>query len=236
MAENWYVGRNGTRTGPFAPTQLREMAATGQLQPGDLLWREGMANWVQASTVSGLFAAQRPLPPSPVPAVNPYAAPAVGDFQAYSTSAGGPVQYAEYLPRVGAALLDGVFIGLMGCIPALGIGIVIGAMSAGGDADAQQAAGVFANCCSQIISQVISAVYYVVLESSQKQGTWGKQIVGIKVVDMQGNRLTFGRALGRYFARFITALTCGIGFLMPLWTEKKQTLHDMIAGCLAVKK
>lgn len=234
MAENWYVGRNGTRTGPFTPTQLREMAATGQLQSADLLWREGMANWVQASSVSGLFAAQRPLPPAP--AVNPYAAPAVGDFQVNSAPAGGSLQFAEYLPRVGAALLDGLFIGLMACIPAFGIGIVIGAMSAGGGADAQQAAVAFANCCSQILSQVIGVVYYVVLETSQKQGTWGKQIVGIKVVDLEGNRLTVGRALGRYFAKFITGLTCGIGLLMPLWTEKKQTLHDMIAGCLAVKK
>ena len=60
--------------------------------------------------------------------------------------------------------------------------------------------------------------------------------MGIKVTDMSGNRITIGRAVGRYFARFITVFTCGIGLLMPLFTEKKQTLHDMIAGCLALKK
>jgi uncharacterized RDD family membrane protein YckC len=83
---------------------------------------------------------------------------------------------------------------------------------------------------------LIGLAYYVVLETSPKQGTWGKQIVGIKVTDMSGNRITIGRAIGRYFAKFITAFTCGIGLLMPLFTEKKQTLHDMIAGCLALKK
>jgi uncharacterized RDD family membrane protein YckC len=45
-----------------------------------------------------------------------------------------------------------------------------------------------------------------------------------------------GRAIGRYFAKLLNIFTCGIGLLMPLFTEKKQTLHDMIAGCLALKK
>ncbi len=92
------------------------------------------------------------------------------------------------------------------------------------------------SCCGQIVYQVIALIYYVTLETSAKQGTWGKQIVGIKVTDLHGNRITVGRALGRYFAKIITGLTCGIGLLMPLFTEKKQTLHDMVAGCLSLKK
>ena len=86
------------------------------------------------------------------------------------------------------------------------------------------------------VNLLISVIYYVTLETSAKQGTWGKQIVGIKVTDLQGNRITIGRAVGRYFAKFITGCTCGIGVVMPLFTEKKQTLHDMIAGCLAINK
>ena len=78
--------------------------------------------------------------------------------------------------------------------------------------------------------------YYVTAETSKKQGTWGKQILGIKVTDLQGNRITVGRAIARYFAKVITGLTLGIGLLMPLFTDKKQTLHDMIAGCLALKE
>ena len=239
MAEAWYVGKNGNRTGPFTSPQVREMAATGALKPGDLLWKEGMSNWVQASTVKGLFETGRTSASvsssAMVSAENPYAAPAVSDLQVAAEPSGQGLQYAEYLPRVGAALLDGLFTGLMGCIPAFGIG-VIAAVMAGNDPDAQQAAAVFTNCCAQLLSIVISLVYYVVLETSPKQGTWGKQIAGIKVTDLQGNRLTVGRATGRFFAKFISGLTCGIGVLMPLFTEKKQTLHDMLAGCLALKK
>ncbi|MFN9367950.1 MAG: RDD family protein [Planctomycetia bacterium] len=233
MAENWYVGRNGNRTGPFTPEQVRQMVASGQIGPADLLWKEGMANWVAASSITGLFVGSRGavLPPL---GVNPYAAPA-GSISAEPVAGASSMQYAEYLPRVGASLLDGLFTGLMGCIPVFGITLVFLA-GAGNDAESQAVASSAASCCSQLVGQLIGIAYYVVLETSQKQGTWGKQIVGIRVTDLDGNRLTVGRAIGRYFARFLTVFTCGIGLLFPLFTERKQTLHDMVAGCLALKK
>jgi uncharacterized RDD family membrane protein YckC len=229
MAGIWYVGRNGERSGPFSETELREQAARGRIGPADLVWREGMPAWGAAATIPGL------LPAAPV--TNPYAAPATSDLTvpAFQGAPGETLQYAEYLPRVGAALLDGLFVGLMGCVPGFFIGVVFVAL-AGNDPDAQATAGVLAQLCAQFVGIVLGVIYYVTLETSAKQGTWGKQIVGIRVTDLEGRRITAGRALGRYFARWITGLTCGIGMLMPLWTEKKQTLHDMISGCLALKK
>ena len=229
MAGTWYVGRNGERTGPFSDGELRELAASGRIGPADLVWREGMSAWAPASTIAGLLPA--------VPAPNPYSAPATSDLTVpvFQGSADGSMQYAEYLPRVGAALLDGIFVGLMGCIPGAVITAVF-VVAAQGDADAAQAASLVANLCSTVVNTVIGLIYYVALETSSKQGTWGKQIVGIKVTDMEGRRITAGRAVGRYFAKWITGCTCGIGLLMPLWTERKQTLHDMICGCLALKR
>ena len=58
----------------------------------------------------------------------------------------------------------------------------------------------------------------------------------IKVTDLYGRRITTGLAVGRFFAKIITNLTCGIGYLLPLFTDRKQTLHDLICGCLALKK
>lgn len=235
MADTWYVGIKGQRSGPFTSSQVRQMAARGELGPGDMLWREGMSDWVAASTVRGLFS--EPVSASPQPD-NPYAAPEARDVlvtAAASQGEGGVIAYAEFFPRVGAALLDGLFLGLMNCIPAAGLGIAAFAL-AGRDQDAQQGLMAIANLCSNLLGFVIGVTYYVVLETSSKQGTWGKQIVGIKVTDLQGKRITVGRAIGRYFAKILSGCTLGIGFLMPLFTEKKQTLHDMIAGCLALKK
>ncbi len=106
-----------------------------------------------------------------------------------------PMEYAEFLPRVGATLLDGLFLVSMQCIPAFGILAVFGIL-AGGDEDATQAAMAAGNLCSQLFGFVIGLTYDIVLETSPKQGTWGKQIVGIKVTDLQGTRITMGRVPG----------------------------------------
>lgn len=51
----YFVGRNGQQTGPFNVEQLKEMAANGQLNGTDLVWREGMAEWQPASSIAGIF-------------------------------------------------------------------------------------------------------------------------------------------------------------------------------------
>jgi uncharacterized RDD family membrane protein YckC len=73
------------------------------------------------------------------------------------------------------------------------------------------------------------------MESSAKQATVGKMALGIIVTDLDGRRIGFGRATGRYFAKILSALTLGIGFLMAGFTERKQALHDMVASCLVIR-
>ena len=75
MADAWFVGRGGERSGPFAADALREMAASGRLAPTDLVWSEGMAVWAPAASLPGLFTTSPP-PVAGSPSDNPYAAPA----------------------------------------------------------------------------------------------------------------------------------------------------------------
>lgn len=80
-------------------------------------------------------------------------------------------------------------------------------------------------------------LYYAYLESGEKQATWGKQALGIFVTDLSGNRITFARASGRYFARLITGMIpLAIGYIMAGFTERKQALHDMIASCVVLRR
>lgn len=78
-------------------------------------------------------------------------------------------------------------------------------------------------------------LYYGVLQSSVWQASVGKKAVGLKVVDENSERLSFGRASGRYFGKILSSAILGIGYLMVGWTEKKQGLHDMIATTYVVK-
>ena len=80
-------------------------------------------------------------------------------------------------------------------------------------------------------------LYYACFESSTWQGTPGKKVLNIAVTDMSGARISFGRASGRFFAKFITRLIpLGIGFILAGITERKQALHDMIASTLVLRR
>jgi len=85
------------------------------------------------------------------------------------------------------------------------------------------------------ISFVMQWLYSAVLESSSMQGTLGKKALGLAVTDLDGRRISFGRATGRYFAKFLSAMILLVGFMMAGWTARKQGLHDMIAGTLVYK-
>lgn len=83
---------------------------------------------------------------------------------------------------------------------------------------------------------VISWLYYALMESSNKKATLGKMALGIVVTDLNGNKISFGRATARYLCKFLSGLIFAIGYIMAVFTDKKQALHDMIAGCVVVKK
>lgn len=79
-------------------------------------------------------------------------------------------------------------------------------------------------------------VYFPLMESSAWQATLGKKAVGIKVTTLDGQRIGFGRAIGRFFSRILSQFFFCIGYIMAGFTEKRQALHDMIAGTLVVRK
>jgi len=88
-------------------------------------------------------------------------------------------------------------------------------------------------------SLVVTWLYHALMESSEWQATLGKKALGLVVTDMAGQRVSFGRATGRHFAKIITNLASfgiGLGYLLAVFTEKKQALHDMLAGCLVLRR
>jgi uncharacterized RDD family membrane protein YckC len=78
-------------------------------------------------------------------------------------------------------------------------------------------------------------IYFALMESSSKQATIGKLALKIRVTDMSGNRISFGRASMRYFAKYISYLVFFVGYLMAAFTQKKQALHDIAAKTLVLR-
>ena len=78
-------------------------------------------------------------------------------------------------------------------------------------------------------------LYYGFLESSSRQATLGKQMMGLKVVNYEGERVSFLIAAGRFLTQFISILPLGFGIFMIGWTEKKQGIHDMLLKCVVIR-
>jgi uncharacterized RDD family membrane protein YckC len=154
------------------------------------------------------------------------------------------VAYAGFWLRVLAYLIDMIILGLfsipilIGGAMALGLGGIIGDITRNRDPfeNGPPAAFVLFMMLCWGLGIFGTWLYFALLESSEWQGTAGKKALGLIVTDMQGRRVTFLRATGRYFAKFVTHFTFGIGYAMAGFTEKRQALHDMIASCLVLRK
>jgi uncharacterized RDD family membrane protein YckC len=88
---------------------------------------------------------------------------------------------------------------------------------------------------ANVISLVIWWLYFALLESSPRGATVGKMAMGLRVVTGSGQRLSFLNATGRYFAKIVSGIILGIGFIMIAFTDRKRGLHDMIADTLVIK-
>ena len=87
-----------------------------------------------------------------------------------------------------------------------------------------------------LLTTVIALLYWSLMESSKYQATVGKIALGLKVTDLDGNSLDFVKSLIRNVCKIISGMILFIGYIMAGFTEKKQGLHDIIAGTLVVKK
>ena len=85
------------------------------------------------------------------------------------------------------------------------------------------------------ITFILSLLFCSILTASNWQGTVGKRLLGLKVVDLEGNRLGFAHSLGRFFAYIPSGLILYLGYIMVGVTEKKQGLHDMIAKTYVIR-
>lgn len=132
------------------------------------------------------------------------------------------VVYSGFWRRFAAGFIDGLVL----LIPNLIIDHFIGKVVTGHTATVVEV----------IVNYLTNWPYWALMESGQNQATIGKQAMGIIVTDVKGGRLTFSAASARYWSKIISFVILLIGYLMMLWDDRKQTLHDKIAGAVVIKK
>ncbi|MBL7873054.1 MAG: RDD family protein [Cyclobacteriaceae bacterium] len=154
--------------------------------------------------------------------------------------------YAGFGQRLVAIIIDVIIIGVVQSfvfvpiLAAAGLGFASGAENMD-FSDPDQAAGMIGAIMAAaggvwLLAIIIQVLYFTFMESSKMQATVGKLALGLKVTDLQGNKLDFTKALIRNLSRILSNFTMLIGYIIAAFTEKKQALHDIIAGTLVLKK
>jgi uncharacterized RDD family membrane protein YckC len=133
--------------------------------------------------------------------------------------------YAGFWWRALAAVLDWIVLTVIDGIVAFAVGM-----------DAMLHEGFSAQGPIASYTFVIDLLYFPLMESSRLRASLGKLACGLMVVDEDGRQIGFARAFGRNMGKFLSALILFVGFMMAGWTHRKQALHDMMAGCLVLKK
>ncbi|MGN6400772.1 MAG: RDD family protein [Flavisolibacter sp.] len=121
--------------------------------------------------------------------------------------------YGNFWERFLASLIDGVIL----IIPNILLEVIVDGVE------------------STLISIAIGWIYCASMESGRSQATFGKRAMGLKVTDLNANPISFGQATARHFGKYLSMLILCIGYLMMLWDDKNQTLHDKMANTLIIK-
>ena len=260
MSQWYYADAQRERHGPIEADALREKFRAGEIDLGTLVWREGMQQWqplsaiadelqliAQASTgidlrqdYAAIESGEAVVARSAAEANSPYAAPASRPQDVNPAAVqGGLVVQAGFWKRVAAYFIDYVILTTFTyivLIPLSILGAVVGGVSGGSDSAAGSIGMFLTLGIGYLIILVGNLMYPAWMHSSKYQATLGKMAVGIKVVRSNGERLTMGRAVGRFFAYILSSITLCIGFVMAAFTERKQALHDIICDTLVVDK
>jgi uncharacterized RDD family membrane protein YckC len=155
--------------------------------------------------------------------------------------------YAGFWLRLAAMLIDGILLSVFAYVLIFFFGILgFGAIAASGKLDQESLMnsepdpaliatfiGLYLGFI--LIYTIAGWLYYALMESSANQATLGKKALGIVVTDLEGDRITFLQATGRYFGKIVSAMILYIGFIMAGFTDKKQALHDIMASTLVLK-
>jgi uncharacterized RDD family membrane protein YckC/DNA-directed RNA polymerase subunit RPC12/RpoP len=252
---NWHYVEQGQQIGPVSDEQLTELARAGKINDDTQVWREGLADWLPYRSVKAELSS------SPPPAAAEKTTEAVcaecgkifpldemiqhGNARICSNCKPvfmqklaegaqiktGDLDYARILSRFAAAILDGIILFVVN----LGISLVAGLSFT--QALGVQPKGAVGLQVVLFAIQMSIGIGYEVFLIGKYGATLGKMACKIKVVTADGGRVSYARALGRYFAKLLSAFTCMIGYIIAIFDKpQRRALHDHICNTRVVNQ
>ena len=250
---NIYYADGDRQVGPIDKNELQSLIKARKIDSQTLVWQPGMQGWeklglfVKRKTQGGSQALQAAAPVKQSLCSECGQASAEDDMIRFAetwvcasckpifvqkikegVTLAGEMEYAGFWIRVGAWFIDYI-------IMAIASAIIYIPLTFMGFSSFDEPAG-FA--IIQLISTILNFIIPAAYESwfvGKYAATPGKMACKLKVVMSEGGRVSFARAIGRHFAKYISGMILGIGYLMAGFDEQKRTLHDRICDTRVIK-
>lgn len=149
----------------------------------------------------------------------------------------GETPYAPFLARFGAWLIDGVIIGAMLVLVWMAVALVGAAAGAVAGGELAEFVVMVWTILGLPLIVIVPLLYHLFLETGPAQATLGKQLLGLRLVNLQGGTISKGQSVGRYaVAAFLSGSFLGFGYLLALFTDRKQALHDLLANTVVLRR
>ncbi len=249
----WYYALNGQQTGPVDETEFNRLINAGIIQSTTLVWHAGLAEWQPLAKVQP--AAATPAAPGGAPGLvcaqcgGTFPPDQVLSFGSASVCAnckpvylqrlregitvgaaadGTAFRYAGFWIRFAAKFIDGLIIGLFVVVPV--VLLMIGSIRSG-----DETAMLIFQLVVQLAMIIVNGAYTVFFVT--KYGaTPGKMACGLKIVTPDGDKIRFGRSVGRFFAEMLSGMICYVGYIIAAFDGEKRSLHDHICSTRVIYK
>ena len=255
---NWYYARGQEQVGPITDAEFEDLVTQGVITIHTLVWHEGMEDWQRFYTIP--TAAKMQVPPKQTPSPADQGA---GDEPLYACSEcgrffesadllnydgnflcvqckplyfqrlreGAPLgaRYGGFWIRLVASVMDGFIVGVGHVALAL---VFMATVDFEGMSDATL--GVL-----MLMMQLMQYAWAVAYETwfiGRFGATPGKMLLGLKVVRPDGGKVTYLRAFGRCFGKYLSGIVLGMGYLIAAFDAEKRTLHDHICDTRVIRQ
>jgi len=238
---DWFYAHEGKQLGPVSDADLAQLARGGTVTAETLVWHAGLTDWQPYRTIvagestslrfcsgCGKQFAVNDIAMFGEAAVCASCQPGYVQRLRQGMTSTGPqaFRYAGFWIRVVAVIIDSIIMEIVQYAILIPAGLT---SFSGSDNLVSAAMGL-----SILISMVLNLAYYLFFWT-RYGATPGKMALGLKIVRPDGQLISMGQAIGRYFAQFLDVLILGIGYMMAGWDSEKRTLHDRLCDTRVIR-
>ena len=249
-----YYADGEQQKGPIGKTELQALITAKRINTKTLVWQHGMENWQEL----GVFVRSRSAKAAPshgssvatkrsvcAECAKPFSQNEMIRFQESwvcadckpifvqkikeGVSVSGTLEYAGFWIRCAAIAIDGFIMWMLNMLVFIPMGILM-------PTSPENPFAIMSFIPVLILLQYAIPAAYDTWFVGKYGATPGKMACKLKVVVADNSRVSYLRAFGRHFAKWLSSMILLIGFIMAAFDDEKRTLHDRVCETRVIRR